>query len=104
MEGHYRLAQPPMAFAIALIGLAFLLAGDFNRRGQLRRVMAAVVVVLAMEITLLGIKNLGEQTQWLTPLIYLTTIVPAILAALMISPWRRPTRRRALPDMPVGGT
>ena len=104
MEGHYRLAQPPMAFAIVLIGLAFLLAGDFNRRGQLRRVMAAVAVVLAMEITLLGIKNLGEQAPWLTPLIYLTTIVPAILGALMMSSWRRSPRRHGLPDTPVGRT
>ncbi len=95
MEGHYRLAQPPMTLAIVLIALAFMLAGDFNRRGQTHRIMAAVVVVLAMEVSLLGVKNVGEQMPWLTPLMYLITIVPAAISGLVIGRRRRPRRRRA---------
>lgn len=95
MEGHYRLAQPLMTLAIVLIALAFMLAGDFNRRGQTHRIMAAVVVVLAMEVSLLGVKNVGEQMPWLTPLMYLITIVPAAISGLVIGRRRRPRRRRA---------
>lgn len=97
IEGHYRLAQPPMTLAIILVALAFMLAGEFSRRGQTRRIMAAVTIVLAMEIALLGIKNQGQFMPALTPLMYLLTVVPGAAAILVISP-RRGTRRRKTSD------
>lgn len=98
MEGHYRLAQPLMGLAFVLVGLAILLGGDFNRRGRTRRIMAAAAAVLVMEVALLGFKNLGERTHWLTPLMYMTPIVPAVLGAVMIGPSRRTQRRAPLLD------
>ena len=77
--------------------LAFMLAGEFSRRGQTRRIMAAVTIVLAMEIALLGIKNQGQFMPALTPLMYLLTVVPGAAAILVISP-RRGTRRRKTSD------
>lgn len=105
MEGHYRLAQPVMTLAIVLVGLAFMLAGDFNRRGQTWRVITAVTVVLAMEILLLSVKNMGENSPWLMPLMYLNTIIPAIVSAFMISSWPHRIRwRHELPDVTAGRT
>jgi lipopolysaccharide export system permease protein len=40
-EGHQRIASPLLAIAFAMIGLAALLAGEFNRRGQVRRILWA---------------------------------------------------------------
>lgn len=102
MEGHYRLAQPLMTLSMVLIGLACLLAGEFNRRGNMRRVMAAVVVVLTLEVAFLGIKNIGEQAPRVTPLLYLTTVVPGVLCLFMFGPRWRTSRRRAPSNAEAG--
>lgn len=102
MEGHYRLAQPLMTLSVVLIGLACLLAGEFNRRGNMRRVMAAVVVVLILEVAFLGIKNIGEQAPRVTPLLYLTTVVPGVLCLFMFGPRWRTSRRRAPSNAEAG--
>ena len=48
-EGHQRLASPFYSIAFVLIALAALLSGEFNRRGQVRRIVAAVLCVTALE-------------------------------------------------------
>ena len=97
MEGHHRLAQPLQPLAFALVALAFLLGGEFNRRGQTWRVIAAVAAAVAMEIALLGGKSLGEKFPWLIPSLYLVSILPAALAMLAMRPkmLRRPAPQPA---------
>src|SRR3546814_16377957 len=41
-EGHQRLVAPLYTVVFALIGVAALLAGEFNRRGPATRVLVAV--------------------------------------------------------------
>lgn len=50
MEGHHRLAMPLLPLGFTLVGLTFLLGGDFNRRGQLFRILGAVSTVIAIGI------------------------------------------------------
>ena len=87
MEGHYRLSTPLLPLSFTLVGLAFLLGGDFNRRGALFRVLGAVATVIVIEIAHLGFKNLGEKTPSLYGLMYFTPLLPALLAAWLLSPW-----------------
>src|SRR5690606_32378781 len=61
MEAHHRLASPLLPLAFTFVALALLLHGDFNRRGQTWRILAAVGVVIAIESAVLGFKNLGER-------------------------------------------
>jgi lipopolysaccharide export system permease protein len=96
MEGHYRLAMPLLPAAFTLVSLAFLLGGDFNRRGQLFRILGAVAAVVAIEIAQLGAKNLGEKTQGMYILMYLAPLLPALVAAWFLSP-RRGTYKTAGP-------
>ena len=84
MEGHHRLATAILPLSFALVALAFLLGGDFNRRGQLFRVLGAVSTVIVIEIAQLGAKNLGEKTQGIYLLMYLTPLLPALLAAWLL--------------------
>jgi lipopolysaccharide export system permease protein len=58
-----------------------LLSGEFNRRGQTRRVMVSVGIVIAIQIASLGLVNLTALVPAVTPLIYLLPI-SAIGAAL----------------------
>ena len=95
MEGHHRLSAPLLPLSFTLIALALLLGGDFNRRGQLWRVMSAVGLVIAIELAQLGVKNLGERWTDLFVFMYLVPLVPAIAAAWSLGPRRRPRRAGA---------
>jgi lipopolysaccharide export system permease protein len=90
-EGHQRLATPLYAICFTLIGLAALLSGDFNRRGQTFRVLAVVALVILLQALAIGLVNLAGKNLTVLPLIYLNVFVPAALALLYLL---RPPRRR----------
>ncbi|MEE8332483.1 MAG: LPS export ABC transporter permease LptF [Alphaproteobacteria bacterium] len=97
MEGHYRLASPMLPVAFAFVALAFMLGGDFSRRGQLLRVLGAVGTVLLMEAAQLSIKNLGERLPTLAPLMYIAALVPMAAGAIALGGrWGIRRRRAAL--------
>jgi lipopolysaccharide export system permease protein len=73
-EGHQRLASPLLAIAFALIGLAGLLSGEFDRRGQSRRVIVSVGIVVAIQVADLGLVNLAAIVPAAVPLIYVLPI------------------------------
>lgn len=70
-EGHQRLASPFLALAYSLIALAAMLAGEFNRRGQSKRILIAVGTVVALQILDLGLVNLAAVSTVTVPLIYI---------------------------------
>lgn len=94
MEGHHRLSMPLLPLSFTLVGLAFLLGGDFNRRGQLLRILGAVATVVAIEVIQLGAKNLGERVPGVFMLMYLAPLLPALAAAWLMGP-RAQERRLA---------
>ena len=96
MEAHHRLSAPLLPIAFTLVGLALLLHGDFNRRGQLWRILAAVGVVIVVESALLGFKNLGEKLPDTVPLMYAASLLPSAAAAWVLAQRKRPRRRRGL--------
>ena len=102
MEGHHRLAMPLLPVAFTIVALAFLLGGDFSRRGQMWRVMAAVIAALFIETSQLSVKTMGESVPELAPLMYAAAVVPIALAAAALSDrWR--VRRRITPAVAAAG-
>ncbi len=83
VELNMRLAGPMAALSMAAIPLLCLLPGEFNRRGQARRVLAAIAVALAMEIVDVGLTNLARSTMTVIPLIYVNAIAPFAAALWM---------------------
>ena len=61
IELNQRLTVPLTAFSLAIIPLACLLPGEFNRRGQLKRVLLAVGLALAFQAADLAVKNLAGR-------------------------------------------
>jgi lipopolysaccharide export system permease protein len=105
MEGLFRLSSPLLYLAFTAIGLSLLLGGDYNRRGQFLRILIAVCCVTAVQIVVLSIKNLGEKTPALEPVIYLLplfTIAGFVLVLITRKPraGRRKFRRK---NMAAGG-
>ena len=78
-EAHHRLAAPMLAISFVLVGVAFLLGGEFNRRGQWRRILGATLVVVAVEATMIGLKNLSVKTPELAITMYVVALLPAAI-------------------------
>jgi len=99
MEGHHRLASPLLGLAFVFAGLAFLLTADFNRRGQIWRIIPAVAAVVGMEAAVLAAKSYGEKVPELGPLMYFIAVLPILLGCVALARDRR-TRRRPAPMAP----
>lgn len=79
-EGHQRLASPLLAVAFAMIALAALLAGEFNRRGQVRRILWATSAIILLQLGYLGVANLAATIPLMALLLYLVPLAAIALA------------------------
>ena len=93
-EGHQRLSSPLLAAAYGLIGLAALLSGEFNRRGQVRRILWATSVVIFLQLCYLGVANLTATIPAVAPLLYVIPLAVAAAATYVL--FNRPGRRGML--------
>jgi lipopolysaccharide export system permease protein len=76
IEAHQRILVPLSVFSFALIPLACLLPGDFNRRGQLRRVILAIGAAFLFQTTALGVDDLASRFAAAIPLMYVIDLLP----------------------------
>ncbi len=99
-EGHHRLVAPVFSIAFALIGLAGLLSGEFNRRGQMPRMFAAAAAVIVFQVVSLTLANVIVKTPVLTPLLYMNAVLAVLAAGYVLLRERSPRalRVRAAPD------
>jgi len=79
VEAHQRILVPVSAFSFALIPLACLLPGELNRRGQLKRILLAVVLAFLFELLGLGVNNLAIRASPAIPLMYVVDLLPFLL-------------------------
>jgi lipopolysaccharide export system permease protein len=94
-EAHNRIASPLFSCAVTLLGVYALLGGRFDRRGQSSRILAAGILVLAVEGMSIGLADLARNSWLAIPLLYLAALTPiAILLVLFarandgLPPWR----------------
>jgi lipopolysaccharide export system permease protein len=80
LEGHQRLITPLSAVAFVSIAIGTMLYGEFNRRGQLRRILLAVGLAVAFEVADLGLRNLATKLPAGTVLMYLNVLIPVALS------------------------
>ena len=92
-EVHSRIITPLQSIAFVLIGLAAVLSGEFDRRGQWRRIGAAVVGALIVQALGLVFASMAAERPALISLMYLNLVAPIGLSIYLLS---RPTTRRAL--------
>jgi lipopolysaccharide export system permease protein len=78
-EAHQRLVVPLSVFGFVMIPLACLLPGEFNRRGQLNRVLVAIGLAFVFQAVDLAVKNLAIRHAAAIPLMYLTDLLPLAL-------------------------
>jgi lipopolysaccharide export system permease protein len=84
-EFHQRLATPLLALSYTLIGLAAILAGEFNRRGMTRRILIAAVAIVALQAATMSINSLVAKYIWLSFMIYAIALVPALICVGLLN-------------------
>lgn len=98
VERHTRLVQPLTALVFAAIPLGCLLSGEFNRRGQTRRVLLAVLVAFVFQATDLAFKNVASRVPAAIPMMYLNVLAfGGCCAWVLLARNRMPMLRRPLP-------
>lgn len=81
VELQKRVLLPFLVPGFALIGLSFLLVGHHDRRGQGKRVLMAIALVVGIEIMFLGSYNIAKQSAAGLPLMLLSVLLPYLGAA-----------------------
>ena len=99
-EGHQRLVAPLFCLTFALIGLAAVLGGEFDRRGRLWRLMAGAGAAIAFQGLALALSNVVVKFPVLTPLLYANPGLVAVAAAYVL--FRASAERRRAPAIRLG--
>ena len=87
VEAHRRLIAPMLCLTYAVIGLSCLLTGNFGRRTQTVRVLAAVGAMVVLQGVILGVENIVAKNLALIPLLYAAILAPIPLAwFVMVKP------------------
>ena len=84
-ELHMRLSSPLLALAFSIIALAALLGGDYNRRGQGRRIAVAALLVIALQSASLGLTGLAGKLPAAIPFMYLLYLAPIVPGVWLLS-------------------
>lgn len=79
-EGHQRILWPAYALCLTLVALAVVLTGEFNRRGQPRRLVAAVAFGTIILFTSVGLRGVSVLHPQLAVLGYLNLLLPMFVA------------------------
>ncbi len=88
-EGHSRIVTPILALTLPFIALFVLLPGQFNKRGQLPRLVAAVAIAAAVQGLAVALLQLAAKQLVFVPLMYLNAAAPLIVGAWILSPHAR---------------
>ncbi len=86
IELNMRVEGPLTALVMAVLPILCLLPGEFNRRGQNRRVFLAISLAFLFEVIDIGLKNLSGRADIAIPLLYINVAVPLAVALRMM--WR----------------
>ncbi|HEY1503127.1 MAG TPA: LPS export ABC transporter permease LptF [Stellaceae bacterium] len=102
VELNMRLAGPLSALTLASLSIACLLTGEFNRRGQTKRILLAVGLAFMVEVIDVALKDLAARAWFAIPLLYANLLIPLLISLWML--WREsapPWRRRAFAAQPA---
>lgn len=83
VELQKRFLIPFLVPGFAFVGLSFLLFGTHDRRGQGRKVFAAVLVIILLEVLFLWSSNLAKTSAAGFPLMFFIVLLPYIISAII---------------------
>lgn len=100
-EFNNRLTWPLLSLAQGLLALGLLMRGEFNRRGQSRRItLAATFGILPLPLGIF-LDNFSATHSAIIPMMYVNSLGAILIGSLALSDWKPPVLFRRLP--PVRG-
>ena len=84
VEINRRFVLPIYNLTFAFLAVAFLIRGNFNRRGQLPKVIASAFIMLLVESAELALENTSVKHHWLIPLMYVNALLPITLCMYIL--------------------
>jgi len=99
-EAHRRVVSPLFAIVTALIGAASLLVGEFNRRGQVGRILLGVGAAVTFLAGSFAMQSMLVDMPWIAPLYHFGVIGVGVAAAYLLAVDR--PLRLMLKSLPTG--
>lgn len=96
IEIHRRIAGPLLALSFALVSCCLLLLGPLDRRGQGRRIAAAILCAVVIEGLFIGIFNITQYHNWALIVMYVIVLAPIAASLFFLSPYGEHFRRSLL--------
>jgi lipopolysaccharide export system permease protein len=93
-EAHQRLTWPLLAISLPLFAVAMLFSSEFNRRGQLRRILISSGGMVLMVLLYFGLRSLSVNRGWLAIGMYVLTLGVALYSARMLLSVQLPMQRK----------
>ena len=84
-EAHRRVVSPFFAVIMALIGVAAPLTGEFDRRGQVVRILVGITAAVLFQAFSFGILSVLVRMPWIAPIYYLATLGIGIFTVYILS-------------------
>jgi lipopolysaccharide export system permease protein len=83
-EGHKRLLWPFNTLVFAMIAVAALLSGGYQREGPWRRTLFAVVAATTVQAAFMAAGSLASRSLAMLPVLYAVSLIPALVALAML--------------------
>jgi lipopolysaccharide export system permease protein len=83
-EFNQRISSPLLALSYALIGLAAILAGEFNRRGMSRRIFIAATSIIIVQAVFMSVNSMVAKNLWMAIFLVLIPVLVSLLAYLVL--------------------
>lgn len=96
-EAHLRLASPLLSPALAMIAMAVMLTGDFNRRGYGKQLVFASVLALTVRLLTMGVQSAARDDASLNIFQYLLPLAVMAVAGGILVLARRGAKYRQPP-------
>lgn len=100
IEIHRRFTSPIMAVSLCFVGLAALLLGPINRRGQGRRIMIAVAAAFVIQGGYLSAFNIARDSNLGLAFMYLFVGLPLVILPFLFSAAGERMRRKLFYNAP----
>lgn len=84
-EGHHRIVWPLYTLCLTCLALSILLSGEFNRRGQWKRILLSIGISVTAIAIDLWLKNVIASKPLFVPLLYANPFILLAVAIFLLS-------------------
>ncbi|MDH3235216.1 MAG: LPS export ABC transporter permease LptF [Alphaproteobacteria bacterium] len=97
--GHNRIVTPMLPLAMVMVALIALLYGQFDKRGQAKRIVLAIGAAGAIQGSAIGLHNFAAKVPEAIVLMYANAVLPILIGFVLLlrANRMRPTKGRQIP-------